>query len=190
MGGRHSGRRDVRLQRARQLSRGDHQSASDRTLYAGRHRQGRVPPHGAGPDDVERAVDGGADHANQRRPAGGIRVPRRQLRVAQHPRGGARRGKGRGGSGGKGNEMNAVDNARGHLMRTITVIITGLAVLLSGAGTAIAHHSFAAEFDSTKPVSLQGVVTKMEWINPHSWIHLDVKNDDGTVTKWMIEGGT
>ena len=86
--------------------------------------------------------------------------------------------------------MNAVDNARGHLMRTITVIITGLAVLLSGAGTAIAHHSFAAEFDSTKPVSLQGVVTKMEWINPHSWIHLDVKNDDGTVTKWMIEGGT
>jgi len=86
--------------------------------------------------------------------------------------------------------MNAVDNARGHSMRTITVIITGLAVLLSGAGTAIAHHSFAAEFDSTKPVSLQGVVTKMEWINPHSWIHLDVKNDDGTVTKWMIEGGT
>jgi len=86
--------------------------------------------------------------------------------------------------------MNAVDSARGHSMRTITVIITGLAVLLSGAGTAIAHHSFAAEFDSTKPVSLQGVVTKMEWINPHSWIHLDVKNDDGTVTKWMIEGGT
>jgi len=86
--------------------------------------------------------------------------------------------------------MNAVDSARGHSMRTITVIITGLAVLLSGAGTAIAHHSFAAEFDSTKPVSLQGVVTKMEWINPHSWIHLDVKNADGTVTKWMIEGGT
>ena len=75
-------------------------------------------------------------------------------------------------------------------MRTIRIIITGLAVMVSGAGAAIAHHAFAAEFDSTKPVSLQGVVTKMEWINPHSWIHLDVKNADGTVTKWMIEGGT
>ena len=75
-------------------------------------------------------------------------------------------------------------------MRTIGIIITGLAVMVSGAGAAIAHHAFAAEFDSTKPVSLQGVVTRMEWINPHSWIHLDVKNADGTVTKWMIEGGT
>jgi Family of unknown function (DUF6152) len=75
-------------------------------------------------------------------------------------------------------------------MRTIGIIITGLAIMVAGAGAAIAHHAFAAEFDSTKPVSLQGVVTKMEWINPHSWIHLDVKNADGTVTKWMIEGGT
>ena len=53
-----------------------------------------------------------------------------------------------------------------------------------------AHHSFAAEFDVTKPVKLQGTVTKMEWINPHSWIHMDVKNSDGTVTNWMIEGGS
>ena len=75
-------------------------------------------------------------------------------------------------------------------MRTIGIIVTGVAILISGAGAAVAHHAFAAEFDSTKPVSLQGVVTKMEWINPHSWIHLDVKNADGTVTKWMIEGGT
>ena len=52
------------------------------------------------------------------------------------------------------------------------------------------HHSFAAEFDVNKPVKLQGTVTKMEWINPHSWIHIDVKNPDGTVTNWMVEGGS
>jgi hypothetical protein len=53
-----------------------------------------------------------------------------------------------------------------------------------------AHHSFAAEFDAKQPVTLHGTVTQMDWVNPHSWIHLDVKNDDGTVTSWMIEGGT
>ena len=53
-----------------------------------------------------------------------------------------------------------------------------------------AHHAFSAEFDSTKPVKLHGTVTQMEWINPHAWIHIDVKNSDGTVTNWMIEGGS
>jgi hypothetical protein len=75
-------------------------------------------------------------------------------------------------------------------MRRLTIAGVGLALLLAGVTTAVAHHAFAAEFDANKPVSLKGVVTKMEWINPHSWIHIDVKNEDGTVTKWMIEGGT
>jgi hypothetical protein len=53
-----------------------------------------------------------------------------------------------------------------------------------------AHHAFAAEFDIKKPVKLQGTVTKMEWINPHAWIHIDVKSPDGKVTSWMVEGGS
>jgi hypothetical protein len=53
-----------------------------------------------------------------------------------------------------------------------------------------AHHAFAAEFDAKKPVKLRGTVTKMEWINPHAWIHVDVKKPDGTVEEWMVEAGT
>ena len=64
----------------------------------------------------------------------------------------------------------------------------GVCVLLT-AGSASAHHAFAAEFDADQPISLQGTVARVEWINPHSWIHVDVKNDDGGVDRWMIEGG-
>ena len=53
-----------------------------------------------------------------------------------------------------------------------------------------AHHSFSAEFDSSRPVKLRGTVTQWELVNPHSWIHMDVKNEDRTVTNWMIEGGS
>jgi hypothetical protein len=53
----------------------------------------------------------------------------------------------------------------------------------------MAHHAFASEFDATKPVVLSGTITRLELINPHSWIHLDVTNEDGSVESWMIEAG-
>lgn len=75
-------------------------------------------------------------------------------------------------------------------MRKRLMIVMAGASLLLAAVPVWAHHAFAAEFDAKKPVKLEGKVTKMEWINPHAWIHVDVKNADGTVTNWMIEGGT
>ncbi len=58
------------------------------------------------------------------------------------------------------------------------------------AAPVAAHHSFAAEFDLEQPIQLRGTVTEVEFINPHSWIHIDVRKEDGTVESWAIEGGT
>lgn len=68
----------------------------------------------------------------------------------------------------------------------------GMALLgaLVFASQGSAHHAFSAEFDGDAPVTLQGEVTKVQWINPHAWFHVDVTEEDGTTTKWMVEGGT
>ena len=62
--------------------------------------------------------------------------------------------------------------------------------LLMAAPPLFAHHAFAAEFDAKKPIHLRGAIRRVEWINPHTWIHVDVKKPDGTVETWMIEAGT
>jgi hypothetical protein len=75
-------------------------------------------------------------------------------------------------------------------MQTILSVSLAALGLLLAVKPVSAHHAFAAEFDAKKPVKLRGTVTKMEWINPHAWIHIDVKKDDNTVDEWMIEAGT
>jgi hypothetical protein len=73
-------------------------------------------------------------------------------------------------------------------MRTRVLVV--IAVMVLELAPLVAHHAFNSEFDSKRPIKLRGTVTKMEWINPHAWIHVDVKKPDGSVEKWMIEAGT
>jgi Family of unknown function (DUF6152) len=71
-------------------------------------------------------------------------------------------------------------------MRRLTLAAAGIAVV-SGALPALAHHAFAAEYDSDKPIHLMGTVTKARWVNPHSWLYFDVKDASGKVTNWGVE---
>lgn len=76
-------------------------------------------------------------------------------------------------------------------MLVIGGVVARVGVLVSlAAAPAFAHHSFAAEFDANKPIKIAGKVTRMEWINPHSWIHVEVQKPNGAVENWMIETGT
>lgn len=75
---------------------------------------------------------------------------------------------------------------RAHLAGLLLIV----GALLGGASAASAHHAFAAEFDASKPVNFRATVKKVEWVNPHVWIHVDVKRPDGSIESWAIEGGT
>ena len=69
-------------------------------------------------------------------------------------------------------------------------VAVGAAALFVCTVPAVAHHSFAAEFDADAPIQLRGKIVKLEWVNPHSWIHLEIEQEDGTTEVWAVEGGT
>ncbi|HLI84415.1 MAG TPA: DUF6152 family protein [Bryobacteraceae bacterium] len=77
------------------------------------------------------------------------------------------------------------------LRTTLKPAIAAAAIIAAlSTGTAYAHHAFAAEYDALKPVTLKGTLTKLDWINPHAWLFIDVKDDSGKVTNWAIEFGS
>jgi hypothetical protein len=76
------------------------------------------------------------------------------------------------------------------MQRRLMSLIGSASLLIAAVLPVAAHHSFSAEFDSTKQVTLEGKVVQMEWVNPHSWLQIDVTKQDGTVEHWKIEGGS
>lgn len=75
------------------------------------------------------------------------------------------------------------------MTRRLAVILGAVGLVVAAIAPLSAHHSFTAEFDATKPVLFKGTVTKMEWINPHVWIHMNVTQANGKTEEWMVEGG-
>lgn len=76
------------------------------------------------------------------------------------------------------------------LLGTLATGLVALALILVGTSSSSAHHAFGAEFDSDAPIRLEGQVVRLEWVNPHSWIHLEITKEDGSTEVWMVEGGT
>ena len=76
------------------------------------------------------------------------------------------------------------------IARLFVTTFAAVAGLLGAAMAVNAHHAFSSEFDADRPFTIQGTVVKIEWVNPHSWIHVDVPQEDGTSVSWMMEGGT
>jgi len=75
--------------------------------------------------------------------------------------------------------------------RKLALVVMGFCAVLAGTrASLVAHHAFSAEFDANKPVDMKGTVTRVQWINPHVWVHMDVKQPDGTVQSWAFEAGT
>lgn len=77
------------------------------------------------------------------------------------------------------------------MLRKLAIAFAGMGLCLTlTAASVSAHHAFAAEFDANKPVAMEGTITRMEWTNPHVWLHMDVKTPDGKVERWAFEAGT
>ena len=73
---------------------------------------------------------------------------------------------------------------------TLCLLAAGLLAIAATSIPVVAHHAFGAEFDPNRPVLLRGPIVRVEWVNPHTWIHLEVTSEDGTKEVWMVEGGT